>query len=71
MYKGFNRGRFIDCCKDCRERFEACHDRCERYKSAKAEWDNRREKIKAEKRKAIAIDDYQISAIQQMKKGKR
>lgn len=70
-FKGFNHRTILETCKGCTDRHPACHDTCERYKAAKVEWDNRRENIKTEKRRLQAIDSYQISAIKQMRKGKR
>lgn len=29
----------IDCCRDCPDRYSACHDRCEKYKTQRAELD--------------------------------
>ena len=68
MYRGFNRQRITECCKDCPDRYPACHDKCEKYKTAKAEWDERRELIKAEKSKAVALDLYQKAAVWRIKK---
>lgn len=33
-------------CKECEERFEACHDKCERYAEWRAEFMERKEKIR-------------------------
>ena len=33
------------CCKECTERYTACHDTCKKYLTAKKEWDERRKKI--------------------------
>lgn len=68
MYRGFNRQRITESCKDCQDRHPACHDHCERYKEAKKQWDERKEVIKAARDKAREIDLYQKSAVQRMRK---
>ena len=37
-----------ECCKDCKERHPACHSHCEKYLSARKEYDKRKEMIAAE-----------------------
>ena len=39
--------REIPPCKDCKERYIACHDSCDRYK----EWKQRLEKVNEERKK--------------------
>jgi hypothetical protein len=39
-------------CKDCQERYEACHDHCERYKAWKAP------KLEAYKERAVLASEY-------------
>jgi len=39
------RDRILNTCKDCKERHEACHDHCERYQDARAEWNEYKEMI--------------------------
>lgn len=34
-----------ECCKDCKERHSACHDYCEKYQKARAEYLEERRKI--------------------------
>ena len=36
----------IDCCLDCTNRHEACHDHCDKYLEARAKYKERREKEK-------------------------
>ena len=39
---GFNDERYaITCCKDCPERYPGCHGKCEKYKKARAEYDEK------------------------------
>ena len=33
-----------ECCKDCKERHSACHDYCEKYQKARAEYLEERRK---------------------------
>lgn len=40
---------FQPCCKDCENRYPGCHGSCERYLSAKAAHDSKREKIRQER----------------------
>jgi len=34
------------CCLDCKDRYPACHDSCEKYLQARESWEIRKEKIK-------------------------
>ena len=42
----------IRCCKNCTDRYDYCHSKCEKYINEKAEWDA----IKAEIRKKADIE---------------
>lgn len=32
-------------CKDCPDRYPGCHDKCEKYRKEKAEWDKTKAKL--------------------------
>ena len=42
-------------CRDCKERYPACHDYCEKYLDANDEWQEHRKQVKA-----IKADEYDI-----------
>ena len=56
------------CCKDCTEKFEACHDVCADYLKAKNEWETERERIRAIKDKERIWDDYHFRAVKKTQK---
>ena len=56
------------CCKDCQERFPACHDVCATYLAAKAEWNEKQELIREAKQKVKLIDGYHFEQIQKVRK---
>ena len=60
--------RGIDkCCRDCTERYPACHDYCERYQVALDDWNER----KAMKKKADEFYIYKIENIRKDEKRRR
>ena len=56
MMKGISQ-----CCRFCEERYPACHDTCERYLSAAAEWEKYKAQVKAEKDDEFYI--YKVTRI--------
>lgn len=38
----------IYCCKDCKERYLGCHDKCEKYQKQSKEYKERKEKAAKE-----------------------
>lgn len=50
---------FKGCCKDCTDRNETCHSTCEKYIQAKAEHEEMRKLIDAEKSKYREYRNYQ------------
>lgn len=49
-----------DICKDCQERYLACHDSCEKYTKARAEWVEKKQMITDAKRKTRLYDKYRV-----------
>lgn len=47
-------------CKDCQERYPACHDKCEKYQAERAENLQEKEKYYKEAILDIMADDYEI-----------
>ncbi len=64
---GFRQATISGCCKDCKDRHMACHDSCEKYQDALAEWLERKRRIKAEKRKESEMREYNINQVKRMK----
>ena len=57
-------------CLGCPDRYPACHDSCERYPIAKNEWDDKRNRIREEKKKTRVFAEYKVSKIiRERKKG--
>lgn len=70
MYLGFNKKTILNVCKECEERYEACHDYCEKYKEAKKQWEDRKSVIRTERYKYQNMNGYQIEAIKRFKKSR-
>jgi len=63
-----NRSAIGGCCRDCKERFPACHDVCATYLAAKAEHDEKKAKIREAKTKQKDIDGYHYDQVAKLKK---
>ena len=61
----FNEKRIGTCCRDCDERYPACHDSCEKYQTAVEEWQAYKTMIKAAK--TDVYEDYSIKAAVKLK----
>ena len=46
------------CCRNCENRYPACHDHCEKYINARQKWDEERQHIRESK--ADIYDVYKI-----------
>ena len=55
-------------CKECMERYPACHDRCEKYGKWKQELDARRNTIYTAARKEWQVSIFKRDIITKMKK---
>ena len=66
----FKGSRIGACCRDCQDRYPACHDKCEKYKEAYTEWIAYKEKIK-EARKPSEADKYKFQSIDRMRKRRK
>lgn len=56
------------CCKDCKERFPACHDVCATYLQAKAEWEEHKAIIQEAKDENRRWNNYHYDRVARMKK---
>lgn len=63
----FTNSTLNGCCRDCKDRYLACHDHCEIYQDALAEWLEQKRRIKAEKRKESEMREYNILQVKRMK----
>lgn len=61
----------INTCKDCKDRYPACHDHCEKYQNALAEWKEKKQSIKHNKRMYRQYDGFKIAAMSRIKEGKK
>lgn len=58
------------CCRDCQDRYPACHDYCERYQDARSEWIDHKRKVK----EALRPDEYdqrKFQSIEEMRKRRK
>ena len=58
-------------CKDCNDRYIACHDHCERYKAWKQEFDVIKERATKYKMNEKMLNERRNKAIIRMKHGKK
>jgi len=62
----------IECCRNCKERYLACHDHCEKYLNAKDDWINKKAKISEAKAEESIYYGFKKQQIRKdMKKYKR
>ena len=47
-----------ECCRFCTDKYEACHDHCEEYLSARNEWEKRKARISAAKNEEYLLYKY-------------
>lgn len=59
---------YIECCKDCKTRYEACHDTCETYKEQKRVHLERKQQIDEERKLQRELTTVAIEGAQRMKK---
>ena len=57
-------------CRLCEERYPGCHDKCEKYQTELKSWKDEQEKVRKAKSKYMAIEDFQVSSVKRMKRGK-
>ena len=57
-------------CFECQDRYPACHDTCEKYVEAKAEYEERKAKVKTERDKYKEIDLYHLQAVRRTRQVK-
>ena len=65
----FNEERYqINCCKDCPKRYPGCHGKCEKYITARAEYDAKRAEYRKKSDIACGIAQQQINSIHRITK---
>lgn len=57
-----------DCCRQCTERYPACHDHCEKYLDARKEWETHKRRSRE---MYDEYDEYKAEAISKMKRRRR
>lgn len=68
VFLGGNRSSIGGCCLNCEERFPACHDVCSKYLQAKAEWQERQDKIREAKQEAKNYNNYHYDQVTKLKR---
>lgn len=58
------------CCRGCTERYEACHDYCEKYLTAQKNWNEYKRKVK-EAKKPTEYDEHKFESIRAMERRRR
>jgi hypothetical protein len=53
----------IGVCKDCADREIGCHATCERYITAKKEWDEERHRVSVERSKIAEYDAFRFDTV--------
>ena len=64
-YRGEKRKGIRSTCRDCQERYIGCHDHCEKYLQAQAEWLDFKSKTKKAKKLHKEFDSFRINALRQ------
>lgn len=67
-FKGNKSGIASTCCRDCTERFPACHDVCATYLAAKAEYQEKQAQIREAKDKERIYDKYHYNQVTKRRK---
>ena len=62
--------RIGGCCKDCADRYPACHDSCETYQDALREWKEYKNKVKDALSPSEA-DKYKFQSVKAMRKRRK
>ena len=60
--------RSINTCLDCPDRHLGCHDPCEKYQKALAEWKTRKKEIRIAKGIERQYDNYKCEAMKRFNK---
>jgi len=55
-------------CKLCKERYEACHDTCEKYQTELKAWKDEQEKVRKGRKKYSEYEQYHKTTVTRMKK---
>ena len=60
-------------CQFCKEKYEGCHGKCERYQEAVRKYEELKALIMQNKQKQNAVDNFKIDSVRRAmkKKGKR
>ena len=66
-WENFGRG-ITETCHHCEDRYPACHDHCEKYLSAKEQWNERQKETRRAKKEFFISYQHHIEAIRKTKK---
>ena len=61
-------GQITSPCQDCTGRHINCHSECDKYKTWKAELEDKRSKVKKERNKEAAMNEYKVKRVLKSKK---
>jgi len=68
---GIREFKTVGTCRDCQERYTACHDTCEKYIKAKEEYEAKKSMIKSLKEENNIYTNYKYKKILKECKQKR
>lgn len=68
MYHGMIYRGIGTSCHECPDRYPACHDKCEKYQQARAEWLEFKKNVRKNKRLYKDYDGFKIKAMERIRK---
>lgn len=68
MKYGGREFKSINTCRDCPDKHPGCHDHCEKYQSALAEWKEKKAAVKHAKRLYKQYDDFRVESLARFRK---
>lgn len=71
MLRQFPGASTIGTCRDCEERYPACHDYCEKYQTAKKKRSEEIQEIRKNKRLSLELYHHKIEKMRQEDKKHR
>lgn len=63
-----DRSTITGCCRDCQDRYPACHDYCETYQDALKDYREKAKAIREKKAKEYEIRKFEVDSVRRKKK---
>lgn len=58
------------CCRECKEKYSACHDSCEKFLEQQRLWEEKQRKIDEAKKASKEYDEYHYRTIGKCRKAR-